>query len=157
MAQDDVKWLAFFVINSVETPLFAVALYNINSSNNKHNERTYFVKQSPFDKKTVAQLIIRISVLYGAQNFISLLTSLRHLVLSWVTSAAQLDAVFKISINATPVCTGGSYKCTLPFRFSTKIFVDNRFFELRWIFRKRDVGARTGSSWFRIGTGGEHL
>jgi len=28
---------------------------------------------------------------------------------------------------------------------------------LRWIFRKCDVGASTGSSWFRIGTdGGEY-
>jgi len=28
---------------------------------------------------------------------------------------------------------------------------------LRWIFRKGNVGACTGSSWFRIGTGGGHL
>jgi hypothetical protein len=28
---------------------------------------------------------------------------------------------------------------------------------LRWIFRKWEVRARTGSSWLRIGTGGEHL
>jgi hypothetical protein len=28
---------------------------------------------------------------------------------------------------------------------------------LRWIFRKWDVGAWTGSSWLRIGTGGRHL
>jgi len=28
---------------------------------------------------------------------------------------------------------------------------------LRWIFRKWDVGVRTGSSWLRIGTGGGHL
>jgi len=28
---------------------------------------------------------------------------------------------------------------------------------LRWIFRKRDVGALTGSMWLRIGTGGRHL
>jgi hypothetical protein len=28
---------------------------------------------------------------------------------------------------------------------------------LRWIFRKWDVGARTGSIWLRIGTGGGHL
>jgi hypothetical protein len=28
---------------------------------------------------------------------------------------------------------------------------------LRWIFRKWDVGLWTGSSWFRIGTGGGHL
>jgi hypothetical protein len=28
---------------------------------------------------------------------------------------------------------------------------------LRWIFRKCDVGLWTGSSWFRIGTGGRHL
>jgi hypothetical protein len=28
---------------------------------------------------------------------------------------------------------------------------------LRWIFRNCDVGAWTGSSWLRIGTGGEHL
>jgi len=28
---------------------------------------------------------------------------------------------------------------------------------LRWIFRKWDVGAFTGSSWLRIGTGGGHL
>jgi hypothetical protein len=27
----------------------------------------------------------------------------------------------------------------------------------RWVFRKRDVGVWTGSSWFRIGTGGGHL
>jgi len=27
---------------------------------------------------------------------------------------------------------------------------------LRWIFRKWDVGARTGSSWLRIGTDGFH-
>jgi len=28
---------------------------------------------------------------------------------------------------------------------------------LRWIFRKWDVGAWTGSSWLRIGTRGGHL
>jgi hypothetical protein len=28
---------------------------------------------------------------------------------------------------------------------------------LRWIFRKWNVGAWTGSSWLRIGTGGGHL
>ena len=28
---------------------------------------------------------------------------------------------------------------------------------LRWIFRKWDVGVRTGSNWSRIGTGGGHL
>jgi hypothetical protein len=28
---------------------------------------------------------------------------------------------------------------------------------LRWIFRKQDVGAWTGSSWLRIGTSGEHV
>jgi hypothetical protein len=28
---------------------------------------------------------------------------------------------------------------------------------LRWIFKKRDVGVWTGSSWLRIGTGGGHL
>ena len=28
---------------------------------------------------------------------------------------------------------------------------------LRWIFRKWDVGVWTGSSWLRIGTGGGHL
>ena len=28
---------------------------------------------------------------------------------------------------------------------------------LRWIFRKWDVGAWTGSSWLRIGTGGGYL
>ena len=28
---------------------------------------------------------------------------------------------------------------------------------LRWIFRKRNVGEWTGSSWLRIGTGGGHL
>ena len=34
--------------------------------------------------------------------------------------------------------------------------VDRRII-LRWIFRKWDVGAWTGSSWLRIGTGGGHL
>jgi len=28
---------------------------------------------------------------------------------------------------------------------------------LRWVFRKWDVGLWTGSSWLRIGTGGEHV
>jgi hypothetical protein len=28
---------------------------------------------------------------------------------------------------------------------------------LRWIFRKWDVGIRTGLSWLRIGTGSGHL
>jgi len=28
---------------------------------------------------------------------------------------------------------------------------------LRWIFRKWGVGVWTGSSWLKIGTGGEHL
>ena len=28
---------------------------------------------------------------------------------------------------------------------------------LRWIFRKWDVGAWTGSIWLRIGTGGRHF
>jgi hypothetical protein len=27
----------------------------------------------------------------------------------------------------------------------------------RWIFRKRDVQAWTGSSWLRVGAGGGHL
>jgi hypothetical protein len=34
--------------------------------------------------------------------------------------------------------------------------VDGRII-LSWIFRKWDVGVRTGSSWLRIGTGGGHL
>ena len=34
--------------------------------------------------------------------------------------------------------------------------VDDRMI-LRWIFRKWDVGAWTGSIWLRIGTGGAHL
>jgi hypothetical protein len=34
--------------------------------------------------------------------------------------------------------------------------VDGRI-TLRWIFRKWDVGAWTGSIWLRIGTGGGHL
>ena len=34
--------------------------------------------------------------------------------------------------------------------------VDGRII-LRWIFREWDVGAWTGSSWLRIGTGGGHL
>ena len=34
--------------------------------------------------------------------------------------------------------------------------VDGRII-LRWIFRKWDVGIWTGTSWFRIGTGGGHL
>jgi hypothetical protein len=33
--------------------------------------------------------------------------------------------------------------------------IDGRI--LRWIFRKWDVGAWTGSSWLRIWTGGGHL
>ena len=28
---------------------------------------------------------------------------------------------------------------------------------LRWIFRMRDVGARTGSSWLMTGTGAGHV
>ena len=28
---------------------------------------------------------------------------------------------------------------------------------LRWIFRSKDVGMWTGTSWLRIGTGGGHL
>jgi hypothetical protein len=34
--------------------------------------------------------------------------------------------------------------------------VDGRII-LRWIFRKQDVGAWTGSMWLRIGTGGGHV
>jgi len=34
--------------------------------------------------------------------------------------------------------------------------VDGRII-IGWIFRKWDVGLWTGSSWLRIGTGGEHL
>ena len=34
--------------------------------------------------------------------------------------------------------------------------IDGRII-LRWIFRKWVVGAWTGSSWLRIGTGGGHL
>jgi len=34
--------------------------------------------------------------------------------------------------------------------------VDGRII-LRWIFRKWDVGAWTGSGWLGIGTGGWHL
>ena len=34
--------------------------------------------------------------------------------------------------------------------------VDGRII-LRWIFRKRDMGAWTELSWLRIGTGGGHV
>ena len=34
--------------------------------------------------------------------------------------------------------------------------VDGRII-LRWIFRQKDVGMWTGSSWLRIGTGAGHL
>jgi len=34
--------------------------------------------------------------------------------------------------------------------------IDERII-LRWIFRKRDRGVWTGSSWLRIGTGSGHL
>ena len=34
--------------------------------------------------------------------------------------------------------------------------VDGRII-LKWIFRKRDVGVWTGSSWLRIRTGSGHL
>jgi len=34
--------------------------------------------------------------------------------------------------------------------------IDGRII-LRWIFRKWDVGAWTGSFWLRIGAGGRHL
>jgi hypothetical protein len=34
--------------------------------------------------------------------------------------------------------------------------IDGRII-LRWIFRKRDVEAWTGSIWLRIGTAGGHL
>jgi hypothetical protein len=34
--------------------------------------------------------------------------------------------------------------------------IDGRII-LSWIFRKWDVGARTGSIWLRTGTGGGHL
>jgi hypothetical protein len=34
--------------------------------------------------------------------------------------------------------------------------VDGRIIS-RWIFRKRDVEAWTGSSWLRVGAGGGHL
>jgi hypothetical protein len=37
-----------------------------------------------------------------------------------------------------------------------KLGVDGRV-KLRWVFRKRVVGAWTGSSWLRIGAGGGHL
>ena len=34
--------------------------------------------------------------------------------------------------------------------------IDERII-IRWIFRKRDSGVWTGSSWLSIGTGGGHL
>jgi len=34
--------------------------------------------------------------------------------------------------------------------------VDERII-LKWVFRKWDVGAWTGSSWLRVGTGGGHV
>ena len=34
--------------------------------------------------------------------------------------------------------------------------VDGRII-LKWIFRAWDLGSLTGSSWFRIGTGGENV
>jgi len=40
-----------------------------------------------------------------------------------------------------------------PLRRRKRKWEDN----IRWIFRKWDVGAWTGSSWLRIGTDGGHL
>jgi len=40
-----------------------------------------------------------------------------------------------------------------PLRRPRRKWEDN----IRWIFRKWDVGTWTGSSWLRIGTGGGHL
>jgi hypothetical protein len=37
-----------------------------------------------------------------------------------------------------------------------KIKLDRRIMT-RWVFRKWNVRARTGSSWLRIGTGGGHV
>ena len=34
--------------------------------------------------------------------------------------------------------------------------IDGRII-LRWIFRMKDVGVWSGSSWFRVGTDGGHL
>jgi hypothetical protein len=48
MAQDCVRWLPGFVINSVETPEFVIANYNVSSSNKKHNKRTYSREAEPF-------------------------------------------------------------------------------------------------------------
>jgi hypothetical protein len=42
------------------------------------------------------------------------------------------------------------------FIFSFIAKVDGRII-LRWIFREKDVGMWTGSSWHRIGTGGGNL
>ena len=47
----------------------------------------------------------------------------------------------------------GNPEVNTPFRRPRHRWEDN----LRWIFRKWDVGIWTGSSWLRIGTGGGHL
>ena len=50
----------------------------------------------------------------------------------------------------------GVYRVTVGKPEGKRPGVDGRII-LRWIFRKWDVGAWTGSSWLRIGTGGGQM
>jgi hypothetical protein len=47
----------------------------------------------------------------------------------------------------------GNFRIKDPFEYPG---VNGRII-LKWIFRKCDVGAFTGSSWLKIGTGGRNL
>jgi hypothetical protein len=49
-----------------------------------------------------------------------------------------------------------AYERVIPSYLRVDTGVDGRII-LRWMFRKWDVGARTGSRWLWIGTGRGHL
>ena len=83
--------------------------------------------------------------LYYSQHIIRVIKSRRMRWVGHVARVGERRGAYRVLVGNPEVNT--------PFRRPRRRWEDN----LRWIFRKWDVGIWTGSSWLRIGTGGGHL